>query len=173
MIRVLFVCAGNICRSPMADAVFQHLVREAGLAHQFKIDSAGTGSWNVGEKSHSGTLSILRKHNIPYDGRARQLDYDDLNNFDYILAMDRENLSHILRLVNRGERSAQDKMERFYGSANRPEVTLFLSYANQAGTVNISEVPDPYYDGRYEVVYDLVTAGCAALLNAIRQKHEI
>jgi protein-tyrosine phosphatase len=173
VIRVLFVCAGNICRSPMADAVFQHIVGQAGLADQFKIDSAGTGSWHAGERAHSGTLTVLRKNNIPYDGRARQFDYADLNNFDYILAMDRENLSNILRLVNRGERSAQDKMDRLYGSAHRPEITLFLSYANQAGTVNTTEVPDPYYDGRYELVYDLVTKGCDALLNSIRQKHEI
>lgn len=173
MIRVLFVCAGNICRSPMADAVFQHMVREAGLTDHFRIDSAGTGSWHVGEPAHSGTLTVLRKNNIPYNGRARQIDYADLDNFDYILAMDRENLSNILRMVNRGERSAQDKMDRFYGSANRPEIALFLSYANQAGTVSLTEVPDPYYDGRYELVYDLVTKGCAALLDAIRQKHQI
>jgi protein-tyrosine phosphatase len=157
----------------MADAVFQQMVREAGLADQFTIDSAGTGSWYIGEHAHPGTLDVLRKHNIPYDGRARQFDYADLNDFDYILAMDRENLSHILRLVNRGERSAQDKMDRLYGDANRPEVALFLSYANQAGTVRESEVPDPYYDGRFEDAFELVTKGCAALLDTIRQKREI
>src|SRR5690606_40491044 len=100
LIRLLSVCAGNICRSPMADAVFQHMVREAGLTDHFRIDSAGTGSWHVGETAHSGTLTVLRKNNIPYNGRARQIDYADLDNFDYILAMDRENLSNILRMVN-------------------------------------------------------------------------
>lgn len=173
MIQVLFVCAGNICRSPMAEAVFQHLVNQAGLADQLRIDSAGTGAWHVGERAHSGTLNMLRKHNIPYDGRARQIDYSDLDNFDYILAMDRENLSNILRLVNRGERSAQDKIDRLYGGANRPEVALFLSYANLAGTVKITEVPDPYYDGRFDQTYDLVMKGCTALLDSIRQKYEI
>jgi protein-tyrosine phosphatase len=116
---------------------------------------------------------VLHKNNIPYNGRARQIDYADLNDFDYILAMDRENLSNLLRLVNRGERSAQEKMDRLYGNANRPEVALFLSYANQAGTVSLTEVPDPYFDGRYERVYELVTKGCAALLDSIRQKHQI
>lgn len=157
----------------MADAVFRQMVLDAGLADHFRIDSAGTGAWHVGEQAHSGTLNVLRKHNIPYDGRSRQFDYADLNEFDYILAMDRENLSHILRMVNRSERSAQDKMDRFYGGAHGPEITLFLSYANQAGTVRISEVPDPYYDGRYDQVYELVTKGCAALLDSIRQKHQI
>lgn len=173
MIRVLFVCAGNICRSPMAEAVFQYMVKQAGLSEQIQVDSAGTGAWYIGEQAHPGTLRILREKNIPYEGRARQLEIADLDRFNYILAMDRENLAHIMRLANRSERSARDKLDRFYSTAHRPEIGLFLSYANRAGLVEETEVPDPYYDGRFSLVYDLVSQGCAALLAHIRKVHEL
>lgn len=158
MINVLFVCAGNICRSPMADAVFQHMVNEAGLNDQVKVDSAGMGSWHVGEHAHRGTLNVLKRHNIPYDGRARQFNRRDLDQFNYILAMDRENLSQIRHL------------ERHDDNA---EVSLFLHYANLAGLTNVTEVPDPYYSGVFDQVYDLVTMGCQALLDHIRQTHDL
>lgn len=173
MVRVLFVCLGNICRSPMADAVLQHMVAAAGLSDKIKVDSAGTGDWHTGETAHHGTLEVLKKHQIPYDGRARQIAYVDLDSFDYILAMDRDNLSNLLRLVNRREHSSSDKLARFYDQATSPEVALFLSYANQKGTVDVTEVPDPYYDGRFDYTYELITAGCAALLDHIRQKHAL
>src|SRR5689334_2678843 len=83
VIRVLFVCMGNICRSPMAEAVFQHMVNEAGLSSKFSLDSAGTGGWHAGETAHRGTLNVLKDHNIPYDGRARQFIRADLDKFDY------------------------------------------------------------------------------------------
>jgi hypothetical protein len=73
MIRVLFVCLGNICRSPMAEAVFQHLVNEAGLVAQIVVDSAGTGDWHVGEPAHTGTRRVLTQRGIAYNGRARQV----------------------------------------------------------------------------------------------------
>jgi protein-tyrosine phosphatase len=155
MIDVLFVCLGNICRSPMAEAVFQHTVEEAGLADHIRSDSAGTGDWHVGETAHPGTLSILRERRIPYSGRARQISTGDLTSFDYILAMDRSNLRNIRRMM--GDTSA--------------EVSLFLHYAHRAGTVSVEEVPDPYYDGRFEYVYDLVQRGSEALLAHIRSQH--
>jgi protein-tyrosine phosphatase len=151
VIRVLFVCMGNICRSPMAEAVFQHLVNEAGLSSKFSLDSAGTGGWHAGETAHRGTLKVLKEHNIPYDGRARQFVRTDLDKFDYVVAMDKENLSGI---------------NQYHG--DRAEVRLFLDYAVEAGTVSLNEVPDPYYDGRFEQTYELVTLGCKALLDHIR-----
>jgi protein-tyrosine phosphatase len=154
VIRVLFVCMGNICRSPMAEAVFQHLVNEAGLSSKIVVDSAGTGGWHAGEPAHRGTLGILKKYEIPYDGRARQFVKNDLDQFDYVVAMDSENLSHIQRFTSK-----------------RAEVRLFLDYAVKAGTVSIGEVPDPYYDGRFEYVYELVTQGSKALLAHIRAEH--
>ena len=171
MINVLFVCAGNICRSPMADAVFQHRVQAAGLSDRIQVDSAGTGAWHTGDPAHPETRAILREQGIDYVGSARQIQWADMGRFDYVLAMDRENLSDILRLVNRGERSATEKHEHFYGSGSKPEIALFLSYANRAGSVAETEVPDPYYHGRYDLVYDLVDKGCAALLDHIRRTH--
>src|SRR5437870_3226916 len=95
MISVLFVCTGNICRSPMAEAVFKNLVHHAGLDDQFSIDSAGTSRYHTGECAHIGTLSVLAKNEIVYDGRSRSLISKDLEDFDYIVAMDNEHLSEI------------------------------------------------------------------------------
>jgi protein-tyrosine phosphatase len=155
MISVLFVCLGNICRSPMAEAVFQNLVEQHDLTGQISVDSAGTGGWHVGETAHQGTLNILRQNGIAYNGRARQFKSADLDSFDYVLAMDRSNLRNIRRMT---------------GSTDA-EVKLFLHYAQRAGTVSVDEVPDPYYDGRFEYVYELVQRGSEALLNHIRSQH--
>lgn len=157
MIRVLFVCSGNICRSPMAEAVFRHMVEQAGLSAQIQTLSAGTGPWHVGEAPHHGTLSVLKKHGIAHNGRARQLTGDHLQQFDYVLAMDGGHLSFMNRL----------------SSDSKAAVTMFLSYANAAGTVDETDVPDPYYDGTFDRVYSLVERGCAALLAHIRAEHGI
>lgn len=97
-INVIFVCLGNICRSPMAEAVFQHLVHEAGLADKFHIDSAGTGSWHIGEKAHRGTRAILQEHGIVYNGRARQVTGQDMADPQtYIITMDQSNSNDLRR----------------------------------------------------------------------------
>jgi protein-tyrosine phosphatase len=171
MMKVLFVCMGNICRSPMAEGVFQDKVNKAGLGEQFVIDSAGTGSWNVGDPAHPGTLTILRQNKIAYNGRARMLITPDLSGFDYILAMDRQNLSHIMRHANQVAQGAKANM--FTRDAKRPEIALFLSYANRAGATHVQEVPDPFYDNNFEEVYGLVQIGTTALLQHIRAKHQL
>ncbi len=154
-VRVLFVCLGNICRSPMAEAVFQHLVDEAGLGDQIEIDSAGTGGWHTGEPAHRGTRRVLHLHGIEYTGSARQIESRDFSRFDYVLAMDNSNLSDLRRLR----------------PAHSPAVLQrFLDFLPDAPT---REVPDPYYDGNFEGVYDLVRAGAEALLLRIRQDKEL
>ena len=158
MIRVLFVCMGNICRSPMAEAVFLDMVKKAGLDHIIKADSAGLGPWHVGDLAHRGTRDVLKRHNIPYDGRGRQIESADLRTFDYVAAMDRSNLSGIRRMMNSGSTA---------------EVTMFLQYANDAGLTETEEVPDPYYSGRFDAVYALVQQGCQALLDHIRAEHNL
>jgi protein-tyrosine phosphatase len=157
VIKVLFVCTGNICRSPMAEAVFRDMVLKAGLSAQVSVDSAGTGNYHVGDRAHPQTLKVLKQCNIPYGGRARQFTDADLDTFDYVLAMDKSNLSHIQR----------------YWHHNRAKISLLLDYAKQNGTVDTNEVPDPYgsRDAAYWHVYDLVTKGCAALLAHIRAEH--
>jgi protein-tyrosine phosphatase len=153
MIRVLFVCLGNICRSPMAEAVFAHKVREAGLENEIEIDSAGTGAWHVGHPAHHGTLDVLRRNTIPYDGRARQIQADDLAKFDYIVTMDDENLRNVRTL-----------------GKSVGHVRPLLAYAP---TLFTHEVPDPYYAGGFDKVYELVNSGCTGLLEAIRAEHSL
>lgn len=155
-IRVLFVCLGNICRSPMAEAVFQQMVNEAGLADKIHVDSAGTGSWHVGESAHSGTLRTLQKHEILYNGRARQIVVNDMETFDYVLAMDHSNLSNI--------RKYRD---------GKAQTQLFLQDALDRGLVTVDEVPDPYYTGNFNETYELVQNGSRALLDRIRTEHNL
>jgi len=152
MIRVLFVCLGNICRSPMAEAVFRQLVREEGLEHAIETDSAGTGHWHLGERPHRGTRVVLERRGIPYDGRARLITPRDLEEFDYIIVMDDSNLQDVLAL-GRG----------------RARVARLMDFAPRAGH---SEVPDPYYTGHFEEVYDLVLQGARGLLDHLRHELE-
>lgn len=149
MVRVLFLCLGNICRSPMAEAVFSQLVQEAGLADQITVDSAGTGSWHIGEAPHRGTQRILRQKGIDYTGRARQITAADLTPDTYVIAMDRSNISDLRRQVGDHDR-----------------VYLLLDFAEHTTQ---REVPDPYYTGNFEAVYNMVADGCRGLLAAIRK----
>ena len=152
-IRVLFVCLGNICRSPMAEAVFAHKVAAAGLSAKIVADSAGTGSWHIGEPPHKGTLKLLAEKRIDYQHRARQFRSADHNDFDYVLTMDDDNL-------------------RMVGRVGKGTATIkpFLDYA--PGT-RYTEVPDPWYTGNFEEVYELVSEASDGLLSAIRREHNL
>ncbi|MCS6836447.1 MAG: low molecular weight phosphotyrosine protein phosphatase [Anaerolineae bacterium] len=158
MIRVLIVCLGNICRSPMAENVLRHLVAEAGLSAQISVDSAGTANYHVGELAHKRTRGLLADHAIPYSGTARQLTKDDLASFDYVLAMDADNLTDVQRL-----RSAH----------TRAKIGLFLDDAYQASLVDVRYVPDPYYTDRYEETFELVMKGSRAFLERLRRDHQL
>lgn len=155
MIRVLFVCLGNICRSPMADGVFQQMVKDAGLEDKILVDSAGTSGYHEGQMAHGGTRKILKKNDIPYKGRSRPLVKSDFSNFDYILAMDDSNLADI---------------EARTPADSKATIRMFLDYATD---VEIREVPDPYYTGGFEYVFGLVQNGCTGLLKAIREEHNL
>jgi protein-tyrosine phosphatase len=151
-IRILFVCLGNICRSPMAEAVFRHKVKEAGLTDRFEIDSAGTGNWHVGSPPHQGTRALLDARRISYEGMfGRQIERSDLTCYDYILAMDASNLRNVRAL---GKSSAR--------------IAPFLDYAPHCPE---ADVPDPYNTGDFEETHRLVDAAADGLLASIRAEH--
>jgi len=153
-IKVIFVCLGNICRSPMAEAVFQNMVNEAGLSDKILVDSAGTGSWHVGETAHSGTRRVLAAHGIDYQGRARVVRHDDVKDpATYVVAMDGENVS--------------DLRQRF---GDIPHLYRLLDFTENCSD---RDVPDPYYQGNFEYVYDLVEGGSRGLLAVIRENENL
>ncbi len=153
MIRVLFVCLANVCRSPMAEAVFAHMVRAEGLEGQIEADSAGTADWEMGSAPHSGTQYILEENGIAYSGLGRRILHSDLNDFDYIITMDDENLRAV-RKMGKG----------------RAMVAPLMSFVT--GTT-IREVPDPYFDNGFEIVYMLIRAGAEGLLDSIKRTHQL
>jgi len=146
----------------MAEAVFGDLVARAGLADQFVIDSAGTGGWYSGSPPHSGTQRVLVEQGIVYKGHARQIDWSDLERFDYMLAMDRENMSVLRRVVNNIP----------MGKPN-VNVHLFLEFAKKTDMIAVDEVSDPYYHGRFNETFAVVSIGAQALLNHIRKERQI
>ena len=154
MTRVLFLCMGNICRSPAGHCVFQNLVDQAGLSEQFEIDSAGTIDFHVGSPPDKRMQTVMRARNIPVIGTARQLKREDLIDFDLILAMDKENLEGAKLLDPSGDLHFKIK--------------LFCDYCTQHSE---TEVPDPYYGGKngFEKVLDLIEDGCANLLKELNK----
>lgn len=153
---ILFVCLGNICRSPMAEAVMRDLISKAGLADRVTVDSAGTGDWHVGCPPHEGTRRLLKRHGISHDGMcARQLQPEDGERFDLIVAMDRSNEKNIRARLKPGSAA---------------EVVRFMSLLPDK---NGDDVPDPYYTGNFEEVYELVSAGCERLLAKVRQEQRL
>jgi protein-tyrosine phosphatase len=154
-VRLCFVCLGNICRSPTAEGVMAELVAEAGLSHRIEVDSAGTGSWHVGQPADSRAVATARRRGVHLTGTARQFHPGDFYRFDLVLAMDSRNLADLHDLAPDGH--------------EREKVRLLLSF-DPAGSPLELDVPDPYYgegDG-FTVVYDLVEAACRGLLAHVR-----
>jgi len=157
-VKVLFICMGNICRSPTAHGVFAHLVAEARLSRAIEIDSAGTHAYHVGEPpDHRAQETALQRGYDLGEIRARKVQAFDCEFYDYLIVMDEENLMDVRALCS------TDCHEK---------VQLFLSYAENA---SVNEVPDPYYGGSkgFDRVLDLVEAASAGLLEDIRQKRKI
>lgn len=153
MHRILFVCHGNICRSTMAQFVFEHLVQAAGRSHEFVIDSAATSTEELGNPPHYGTVEVLRRHNITVGThRARQIRPHEAHEWDHIIYMDTANKRNLARIL---------------GPDPTAQITSMLSWAGRSG-----DVADPWYTGDFEATYADVLAGCKGLLAALNEHDE-
>ena len=152
--KILFVCLGNICRSPAAEGIFNQKIKERDLENFFVVDSAGTGSWHVGNlpDQRMRTTALLR--GIELTSRARQIEENDLYEFDHILVMDKDNLNAVKSLI-------KDDMHTMNSKIN-----LILSYSKKS---QLDEVPDPYYGGQngFEKVLDLLNDAIEELIDSL------
>ena len=156
MVKVLFVCLGNICRSPTAEGSFRKLLVDRGLEGRIEVDSAGTHAYHVDEPPDRRAQQAAARRGIDISGlRGRQATAGDIESFDYVLAMDRENYRNLVSI--QGERD---------------NIRLFLEYA---ADIEENEVPDPYYGGAggFERVLDMIEDACVGLLEDIRRRHSI
>lgn len=154
MIRVLFVCHGNICRSPMAEYYFKDLVKKAGLEHRYEIASAATSTEEIGNPVYPPARQKLAEHGISCKGHAaRQMTRQDYEYYDYIVAMDHNNLRN---------------MSRFVGEDPEQKVSLLMEHVSETHRRYGDDVADPWYTGNFEASYRDVVDGCTALLEQTR-----
>lgn len=153
-IMVLFVCHGNICRSPMAEFVFKDMVKKRGLSELFHIASAATSTEEIGSAVHHGTRKILNGLGISTEGkRAVQMTKGDYKEYDYIVAMDQTNIININRIIGK---DSENKVQRLLGYSQKPR-----------------DIADPWYTGEFGQTYADIYEGCEALLHTIGEKHHI
>ncbi len=154
--RLLFVCLGNICRSPTAEGVMRALVAQAGLQEEIELESAGTGSWHVGSPPDARAAATAGSRGVVLDGSARQVSREDFLDFDLLLAMDRSNMDELRRLAP--------------GVQEREKVRLLREFDAASAAAGDLDVPDPYYGaaGGFEEVFELVQDACEGLLAQIR-----
>ncbi|MCH2140369.1 MAG: low molecular weight phosphotyrosine protein phosphatase [Phycisphaerales bacterium] len=154
-LRVLFVCMGNICRSPAAEAVFRQQIESRGLGVHFEADSAGTGAWHAGDGPDARMVTAASARGIRVEGVARQVHHRDLDAFDHIICMDSDNLVQVQSM-----------------GQGRAEVSLMLSHHPDDSTV---EVPDPYYGGDegFEHVVELLETACSHFIDMLIDRHAL
>ena len=154
MLDILFICHGNICRSPLAEFVMKDLTERQGLAGKFQIASAATSREELGNDIHPGTRRGLEREGIPFSSRqARQITKSDYEAYDYIIAMDRANLRNLERLLG------GDPEGKFF---------LFLEFAGEH-----RDIADPWYTGNFDETYRDIKQGCTALLEFLLQQHKL
>jgi protein-tyrosine phosphatase len=155
-VRILFVCLGNICRSPTAEGVMRHVLREEGLEDRIEVDSAGTGGWHVGAPPDERATAAARNRSIALEGAARKFAPADFDEWDLILAMDEENRRDLLAIAP--------------GEDARAKVRLLREFDPASGGAADLDVPDPYYGGDegFERVLDLVEAATRGLVEELR-----
>ena len=151
--KILFVCLGNICRSPMAESIFRHQAKQGGLQDVVEVDSAGTGDWHVGQLPDPRTIRVLRENGIVDVSKARQVRPQDFQDYDLIVAMDASNVNNL---------------ERWAGS-DPGRVKLMRTFDPVATSL---EVPDPYYGDmeNFRDVYAMLDRACAGLLQSVRER---
>ena len=152
MVRVLFVCLGNICRSPAAEGVFYHLLRKEQLEQDIYCDSAGTSAYHVGQRADARMREVAEKRGYKLLSMARQVEPDDFEEFDYIIAMDRSNYDDLMELCP--AKQFQNRIHQFISFTSSQE----------------SGVPDPYYleQEGFSYVLDLIEEGCAAIIEKVK-----
>jgi len=155
--KIVFVCLGNICRSPTAEGIFQHLVNERGLDPYFYVDSAGTSAYHIGEPANSKSRQVAERHGVKLQSRARKFEPGDLEEFDLILAMDRENYDNLKQL------DQDDK--------HCDKILLMRGFDSEPGN---GEVPDPYFGGMdgFQKVFEILRRSSKALLDELEEKVE-
>ena len=152
--KILFVCLGNICRSPAAEGVFKQKVKDRDLENLFVVDSAGTGGWHVGNLADRRMREAALSRGIELTSRSRKIDHNDLYEFDHILVMDKDNLHAVKSLI-------QDKQDLV-----NSKIKLILSYSKES---QLDEVPDPYYGGQngFDQVLDLLESAIDGLIDSL------
>lgn len=159
MIKVLFVCLGNICRSPLAEAIFNHKIVTLGLSRKFKSDSAGTSDYHIGELPDERSISCAHRKGLKISHRGRQVNRTDFRDFDYIIAMDDNNLRNLNALKNR---------------YNFPDKEIYLMRDFVAGCEGLS-VPDPYYGGEegFDEIFQILDESIESFLTKIKEVHQL
>jgi protein-tyrosine phosphatase len=153
--RICFVCLGNIVRSPLAENLFVRLADQAGVAHKYQVDSAGTSAWQVGEAPDGRMRRVAARRGLIYGGRSRQFQPQDFERFDLVIAMDLENLNDLKHMARR--------------NGNEQKIHLLREFDPNGGPR--AGVPDPYYGGidGFEETYDIVERSCQGLLQALER----
>ena len=151
--RICFVCLGNIVRSPLAENMFRYLSEQAGLSQKYQVDSAGTGAWHVGDSPDRRMRRVAASHGFKYGGEARQVQLQDFEGFDWLIAMDISNRAKLLEMARTPEQAAKVRLMREFDPQGGPNAA----------------VPDPYYGGidGFEDVYQIVERSCHGLLAAL------
>lgn len=152
MIKIMFVCHGNICRSPMAEFIFKNMVENKGMLNEFYIASSATSTEEIGNSVYPPTRRKLMEHNISCEGKhSVQFRKDDYEKYDYIVAMDQRNITNIIRIIN------EDSDKKVY---------KLLDFSN-----NSKDIADPWYSGDFDTTYDEICEGCKKLLDFISSKN--